>query len=560
MKKYNILKLFAFILVISLMGCTKLNEKLNSTLTNQQTAAALGANGVQLLLKAAYNDLGTPFTGQSLVLDLEENSADDCVVPTRGGDWDDNGDWRATHQHTWNADRSHILDVFNGLNKLNFDATNVLGFSPTPSQAAQARFLRAYALYHLLDLYGKFPVRNPGDNLLNAPDVKSGADAAAFLATELTAAIADLPASGGPSIATKNAGKALLMKVLLNKGAFANRATPSFADADMAQVVSLGNEIINGGTYSYAANYFDNFSNNNSSSTESIFAYPYTNGTGPSSNPYGGISIRWMMTLHYNSYNGAAPNAGWNGFSTVADFYNSFGVNTATTGAANYATIGAGTNPDTIIDGRLGGRIYKGTTDKSGLRPGFLIGQQRDENGVNQKDRKGAPLIFNPNIAADLKETGSDLEVKGIRGLKYVPDFSNGVTSFTGQFAGSNWLQLIRYADVVLMVAEAKMRLTAPDNAGALALVNGLRTARNASSMASITLVNTANVSDPNTLLAERGRELWWESVRRTDLIRFGMFLKPWAYKTADDPKYLLYPIPNQALSANPNLTQNPGY
>ncbi len=109
------------------------------------------------------------------------------------------------------------------------------------------------------------------------------------------------------------------------------------------------------------------------------------------------------------------------------------------------------------------------------------------------------------------------------------------------------------------MVAEAKMRAAAPDNAGALTMVNALRTARGAAPLASMTLVAATNFV-PNTLLAERGREMYWEYVRRTDLIRFGVYLKPWPYKPADDPKYLLYPIPSQALAANPNLKQNPGY
>ena len=113
-------------------------------------------------------------------------------------------------------------------------------------------------------------------------------------------------------------------------------------------------------------------------------------------------------------------------------------------------------------------------------------------------------------------------------------------------------------ADVWLMVAEAKMRTG--DAAGALTMVNQLRTVRKAAPLATMALVNTANVEDPNTLLAERGRELYWESVRRTDLIRFGVFLKPWQYKPTDDPKNLVFPIPNSALAANPNLKQNPGY
>ena len=117
---------------------------------------------------------------------------------------------------------------------------------------------------------------------------------------------------------------------------------------------------------------------------------------------------------------------------------------------------------------------------------------------------------------------------------------------------------IFRYSDVVLMVAEAQYR--SGNTAAALTLVNSLRAARGAPALATMTLVNTTNVNDPNTLLAERGRELYWESVRRTDLERFGVFLTPWQYKPTDDPKNLIYPIPNQALAANPNLKQNPGY
>ena len=121
-------------------------------------------------------------------------------------------------------------------------------------------------------------------------------------------------------------------------------------------------------------------------------------------------------------------------------------------------------------------------------------------------------------------------------------------------------MQIFRFADVVLMVAEAKLRQASPDAAGALTLVNSVRTIRGATPWASVTLVNSSNVADPNTLLAERGRELYWESWRRQDLIRFGVYLVPWALKTEDDPKNLLFPIPSDQLIANPNLAQNPGY
>lgn len=547
MKTYRKLNLgIAFILIGTMLGCTKLDQNLNSTLTNTQAANALGTNGTSLLLQTAYNDIGNPYSDLGNIFALEEVTTDECLVPTRSSDWDDNGKWRALHQHTWSVDGVDIfLAQFNALNKINFDATNVLAFSPTKAQSAEARFIRALSLYHLLDLYGQFPFRNPGDNLLVAPKVYSGEEAVQFIISEVNAILPDLPPTNTMIQANPNAARVLLMRLYLNHGAFVNRATPTYADADMQQVITLGNAIINSGKYSYNSNYFANFSPTNSSSPEGIFACPNTSGVSVNNT---GIHNRWWATLHYNMYTPKNPAAGWNGFSTVADFYNSFSVTSTATQ----------TPADTLLDTRIGGRFYKGSTDISGVRPGLLIGQQYNENNVPIKDRKGNMLAFDPNISPTLKENGPNLEITGIRAVKYVPDYSNNGANYSG--TSGNWYMFYRYPDVVLMVAEAKMRATSADNAGALALVNGLRMARGAASLATMTLVNTANVYDPKTLLAERGRELYWEGVRRTDLIRFGVFLKPWAYKTTDDAKYLVFPIPTSALASNPNLKQNNSY
>jgi len=553
----KITRISMLLLTVGIMaGCTKLHETLNSTLTSGQVASSLGSNGVALLLGAAYTDLTNFNAGQDQLFSLEENTSDYSLVPTRGGDWDDNGVWRVLHNHTWNANHGQILSVFNNLNKLNFDATNVLGFNPSPSQKAQALVLRAYALFYLQELYGQYPKRNPGSNLLLAPPVYSGAQGVDSIIADITAALPSLPAPGDPTKINTDVANTFLMHVLLQKGTLITRAAPTFDPADMAQVVSIGEGIINSGKYSYNANYFDNFSPTNHSSTEAIWEYPNTGGVGTG---HAGVEDRWMMTLHYNSWDKQAPNAGWNGFSTVSDFYNSFGATTGANDANRIAGFFTGvsnqTNADTALDQRLGGRKTSNLLDyqTSGIRSGFLIGQQYDETGKAEKDRKGNPLAFDPGISPTMIESGGNLEITGIRVIKYPPDYN-----FYGGPA-NNDLMVYRYSDVVLMVAEAKLRINAAD-ATALAMVNDLRAHRGAAALPSLTLVNPANIYDQNTVLAERGRELYWESGRRTDLQRFGVYNVIWQYKPADSPQYLLFPIPSQSLAANPNLKQNPGY
>jgi starch-binding outer membrane protein, SusD/RagB family len=540
-------KLSVLLVLTGVVGCTKLDETYKSTVPGDQAAAALGPNGVALLLQSAYNDIPSQFVGQDQVFSLEENSTDESLVPTRGGDWDDNGVWRVVHNHTWNADHTQVLSVYNGLNKLNFDATNVLAFKPSPEQAAEARFLRAFALYYILDIYNQFPFRNPGDTLLNPPKVFFGNEAVQFIISELEAIMPDLGAGNTTTQANKGAATLLLMKCYLNRGAFNNRAAPTFDDADMQKVITLGTGIITSGKYTLQANYFDNFSNADGSSKELIFAYPATEGVS-TNNP--GMNARWQMGFHYNEYTAQAPNAGWNGFSTTGDFYKSF----AAAGAMNFSPA------DTSVDTRLGGRRLSNvqTTAASGIKPGFLVGQQYDQNGVALKDRKGAPLSFDPTIAPTMIETGTNLEVTGIRVAKYVPDLANNGAYYSSN--PGNWLVLMRYPNIVLMVAEALMRQATPDNATALTMVNALRTARGAAPLTTMPLADPTNVDAFGTLLGERGRELYWESERRTDLIRFGVYLTPWQYKPTDDPKYLVFPVPNQALAVNPNLKQNPGY
>lgn len=527
------LKYSSIVFLVFALGCTRLEQHLNDS--SSVPGGGSGNSDVTALLNGAYNSMNGLMHSQDQLFSLQETTSDEALIPVRGGDWDDNGVWRVLHAHTWTPIHSQFKSVFNGLGQLESAAITTLAFNPNPTQRAEALFLRSLAQFYFLDLFGQVPYRTVAEyNSIGPAPVLEPQAAIDTLVATLTSIIPQLPASNKPYRASPDAARFLLMKVLLNKGAFLNRKAPTFDNADMQQVITLG-QTIQGGGYTLTPNYFDNFGPLNSSlSSEMILAWPNSGAGSNNGINSGGINARWMMTLHYNSYNKEKGSAGWNGFSTVADFYNTFETN----------------------DKRVGGVSYPGVTDVSGLKPGFLVGQQVDENGQAMKDRQGNPLAFTPEVK--LIETDKNrLEVAGIRVIKYPPDY----TAYSGGNQ-HNQLQIFRYADVLLMIAEAKLRSGTPDAAGALTLVNQLRAVRGADPLGTLTLVNESNVADPNTLLAERGREMYWESWRRQDLIRFGVFLKPWALKEADasPERNLLFPIAPDELLANPNLKQNPGY
>jgi hypothetical protein len=508
MKHFKLITTVA-VAAIGLNACTKLDETLRDSLdfaSENVTAAGL--------LQSAYESFNNPIQDQSRFWAAQQHTSDETIGPTRGPDWDDNGVWRVMHTHKWNADHGFLRDTYRELLQAQFAASTVLEKSPTPQQAAEARFLRAFSMWCVLDGWDQVPYRSDLKDLKKTPETLKGTAAADFILSECNAILASLPENPGSGVqpwkVTKDAVRALMMKTLLNKAVYANRKSPSFNAADMNQVITLADQIMANNKYSLTPEYFENFSKDNTTkSKELIWVLENTRGVRT-----GNMQSRWYMGLHYNQ----RP-SGWNGFTTLSDFYDKF------------------TDPN---DRRRGG-TYPGVTDVSGLRVGFLVGQQFDQNGVALKDRTGAPLAFTREVK--LQESGSNLEVTGIRVVKYPPDFSE---------PAENEYVIFRLADVMLMKAEAILRGgTATGGQTPLSIVNAIRARSGAAALGSVTL---------DALLDERGRELYFEGWRRNDLIRFGKFLAAWQEKPASTDAALLFPIPNEQLSVNPNLTQNPGY
>jgi hypothetical protein len=511
----------SFVLILLLACCTKLDEKFNGDLTSNQVAS--GNANTAALLNGVYSAMEDAFVFPLNTWALNELPTDAAIAPTRGQDWDDNGTWRALHQHSWNSLNPKIAEVFKKINGVSFLATDMLQYNPTPEQQAQARFLRAYAMYFLLDLFNQVPYRDPGESLLTEARVRKGLDALDYIVSEINA-VEPMLAGGPPYVANKYAARALLMKIYLNKAVYENRADPTFKAEDMNKVISLADEIINSGKYKFSDQFFDNFAPSNTViGKENIFTQFHEGGA--SANDL--VFMTFVVTMHYANTPGGA-----NGFTTLSDFYDRFELSDKRRGI-HYITTGTPPNP--------GNRV----------NIGFLAEQQYnlfDDTPLSYGS--GQPLAFTREVKNI--ELGSNLEVTGIRALKYEPDWNN-------LFDPDNDYVFFRLSDVLLMKAEAIMRggtATPDDTYGndALSIVNTIRTdpARGASAFTSINL---------DQLLEERGRELWWEGWRRQDMIRFGTFLKNFQEKEyLSDPKYLVFPIPEEQLAVNHILVQNPGY
>jgi hypothetical protein len=167
------------------------------------------------------------------------------------------------------------------------------------------------------------------------------------------------------------------------------------------------------------------------------------------------------------------------------------------------------------------------------------------------RNRPTLPVDFTEQI--DFTVPGSNYNT-GFRVSKY--EFSR--KSSSGRNLGDADIVILRLADVFLMRAEARLRRSNDAN-GALADVNTVRAARSLT-----TPPPPLNTMSLPLLYRERGFELYWEMVRRTDMIRFGRYEDRWTEKTSTDRTKRIFPIPQTAIDGASNipdyLRQNQGY
>lgn len=520
---------FAFLLLIIIVSCTKLDVKVNSQLTSTNFPKTpeefIAASG------PVYTQLRSQYA-QSYWF-MQELCTDEAIIVARAGNWYDGGKWRDLHYHTWTIDHEHVNTTWQwGFSEVSTCNRILELFSTLPDDAsrrtamAEIRATRAFANFLMMDLYGNIPlIKNFGDttSLTTTPR----AQVFRYIETELNTVLPDLNTATGPGTygrPTHWMAFALLAKLYLNSEYYTSM--PRYNDA-----VAMCDSVMQGKRFALDADYLKMFDiDNGPQIKEFIFAIPYDNVLAQGQY-FARYSLHTALKEKYN-----IPFIPSDPMATLPEFYRLYN-NAADNRNKQWL---AGKQLD-----NYGNPIIIHTT-KTGLN--------RFYQGNDASTPVDYQLEFTPNLTLDPTVDPAKLDVgndelgkaKGYRNNKFFPD----KTSLDRN--QSNDVPVFRLADVMLMKAEAILRgagITYGETP--LSLVNQVRARAGAAPLQQI---------DLQTILDERGRELAFEGWRRNDLIRFGKWESKWGYKIDADPRHRIYPVPASQIQLNPQLSQNQGY
>lgn len=451
---------------------------------------------IDVLKKGAYTSIIGTWGAHNSLWSMHEVSSDEMVIAQKGADWEDGGQWIRMHRHEFLPTEESINNGWNYCYGA-IGNMNLLLLQFGSLEALSAEVRVLRALVYLWLIDAYGNVPIITEDDTDAtPPTRSRTEVFEFIESSVMDNMELLP--DGPTYGTinKDVANAILAKLYLNAEVYTG--TPRWADA-----VTYADAVIESGNYSLASNFLSNFSTNNSNSTENIFVLPYDE------NNAQGFNLP-QMTLHYASqatFN--LQEQPWNGYASLEEFYNSFDEN----------------------DERIGS---------------FIVGPQFDSEGnrltdlsAEADDPDGQPLTFTPEINELFPNSWRQ---GGARVGKW--EFALGAGSNL-----SNDFPIFRLGDFYLVRAEANFRQG--NTAEALADVNTIRARAN---------VAPLDALDEDVLLAERGREMFAEGYRRSDLVRFGRFDDAWWEKPASPEFRELFPIPQQQIDTNPELVQNDGY
>ena len=531
--KKKIIMMLGFAVVLTMNSCTNLEENLIGDITSDINIEGIsvggdgGGSGIMGAAYASLRDAGTANHGG--YYSIQEITTDEMCIATKGGDWFDGGILLDLHRHTYGPTHAFINgtwgQTYGAINTVN----EVLARTDLDANTeSQGRALRAYYYWRLMDLYGNVKIiTTPGEDSpqANRQAVFDFVESELLAALGIVAVTADMDLSNSPLGTDNNAyainqygALGILAKVYLNAEVYTGSAM--WSEAAMA-----ANFIINGGVYALCGDgcevdnlgqrptvdsdpdklsgYAAVFAPNNEGNPEHIFVVNYDEVSG------GGMNFS-QMNLHYSSqFTWNLQSQPWNGYATLEEFYNSY---------------------------------EDGDARKAN---NFIIGDQLDFGGSAildyASDDESLVLSYNPEINEIFPNSQREA---GARPGKF---------SFKqlGRDNMSNDYPIVRLGDMHLVRGEAMAR-EAGNWDMSLNDVNMIRARAGVSALSTI---------DAEGFLAERGREMFQEGARRTDMIRLDAYNGTWWEKAASDAHFNIFPIPTDQITASGgSLTQNPGY
>ena len=538
------MKKFLYIALALLLSSCSLDEHPRDQIAEElaySTPEALFKNTVATL----YNYVGGATDGQGLqgtcrgVYDLEVFGSDEAMLPTRGHDWYDGELWQHMYRHSWGPGHDLLgnswLYLYKAITLCNRSIEllaryrSMLTDEQFMAYTAEVQALRAIYYWYLLDLFGRVPIVTATNISMNEVLQSERSELFHFVFDELIDASKYLVEENSVTHddyygrVTKDVVAFVLAKLALNAEIYLDDDWTDKQYPDGKQILfSIDGKQMNAWeTVIYFCDYLENrhyglefyYSNNfkvrNESSVENIWIIPMDKDL------YGNTQQNLRRSWHYRH----------------ADAYGITGENGSCATLNTLRIFGYGTDDEDP-------RFYEN----------YWAGEVLDRNGNVIPDRTGAPLIYYPLAVKMDLSYDPYVETAGARMKKYDMD-KNATKDGTLM---DNDIVLFRYADALLMRAEAKLR-NGEDGSFDF---NAVRQ-RAGATPREFTLEN---------LYDERLLELCWEGWRRQDMIRFRQYKSLFLGDAYDDPidesdgHTTVYPIPGDMLILNPHFTQNKGY
>ena len=506
--KHTYIGLIAFGLFFS-TACTDLEPEIYSDVLIDDYYKTSGQFAT--LIANAYSQLAGEhgYVYREGYWSMQQYTTDEVIIPTRGTDWFDNGVPIKMHTLTWEVDTRDVNNgwsfAYEGSAKCNDvleKIKNIKGEDAsqydniTKSGIAETKVLRAFYHFLAMDLYGNVAI-DDGEREVKQYSRKEVFE---WIEEEILSNIDALDDKVRYGSMTKPVAHSILAKMYMNAEIYTR--TARWQDA-----VTQCNYIIEGKYgYKLSDDYFVTFNKDNTNNPEIIFPVVFDA-------VYAKGNMFHLMTLHYvhqDAYD--FKTKPWNGPCTLKSFYDKY-------------------------------------SDNDVRKAQWLVGPIEKNGEVllysNNTTLIDVPAIIVPEVTTIQDPTASNT-FEGARFIKF--EIEPGIE----HHANSDF-PIYRYADILLMKAEALMRLNGNKaNQEALNAVNEVRNRAKVD-------IYTETTLTLDELLNERGRELAWEGHRRQDLIRFGKFTSgTWEFKEATSPNRAIFPIPQWVLDDNPGVyTQN---